>query len=65
MFGFKALFGFNDNFHTLESRINPANGLPMVDGTEIDVAGNPYGTDSNSSFDSSFGTSFGTCGWDD
>ena len=25
--------------------INPATGLPLIDDTEIDVAGNPFGTD--------------------
>ena len=25
--------------------INPANGLPMIDDTGVDVGGNPYGTD--------------------
>ena len=25
--------------------INPANGLPMIDDTDIDVCGNTYGTD--------------------
>jgi len=28
--------------------INPANGLPMLEGGCIDIAGNPYGTDSSS-----------------
>lgn len=27
--------------------INPANGLPMIDNTGIDVDGNPYGSDRN------------------
>lgn len=27
--------------------INPATGLPMVDDTDIDVCGNPYGTGMN------------------
>lgn len=35
--------------------INPANGLPMVENTHVDVAGNIYGTDS----------SFGDVGMDD
>lgn len=25
--------------------VNPATGLPMVDGMSVDMAGNPYGTD--------------------
>ena len=46
-----------------DSAINPANGLPMIDGCGgIDVAGNPYGFDfSHDSFDmssSSIGSSF-------
>ena len=44
MFGFGNLFG-TDSFHTLESRINPANGLPMIEGSDFDIAGNVYGTD--------------------
>lgn len=27
--------------------INPANGLPMIEGANIDVEGNPYGMDSS------------------
>lgn len=60
MFGFGSLFG-SEFDHTLESRINPASGLPMVAGAQIDVAGNLYGF--NSSFDS-MNTGIG-CGWDD
>lgn len=46
-----------------EGAINPASGLPMIDGYGgIDVAGNPYGFDSShDSFDmssSSIGSSF-------
>lgn len=33
--------------------INPANGLPMVDGSHIDVAGNPYGFDLSHDFTAS------------
>ena len=54
MFGFKYLFG-SDFDHTLESRINPATGLPMIENADIDIAGNIFGTDSASSItDSSF-----------
>jgi len=35
----------NDHDHSPD--INPANGLPMIDDTGIDVGGNPYGTDWN------------------
>ena len=49
MFGFRSLFG-SEFDHTLESRINPASGLPMVAGAQIDIAGNMYGF--NSSVDS-------------
>lgn len=28
--------------------INPTTGLPLIDDTDIDVGGNPYGTDGNS-----------------
>lgn len=62
MFHFKGLFG-PDFGHTLESRINPANGLPMIDGLEIDIAGNLFGTDSGSSdFGMPSGSGFGICG---
>ena len=54
------LFGGTDSQST--NTINPANGLPMVSDTFIDVAGNPYGTDSSdwsssSTWDSSCSTS--------
>lgn len=39
------LFGGTDSQST--NTINPANGLPMVNDTFIDVAGNTYGTDSS------------------
>ncbi len=32
---------------SLDLGINPANGLPLIQGTTIDVEGNPYGTDSH------------------
>lgn len=48
-----SLFGFLGNFFSLNNEpptagtdINPANGLPMID-SNIDVKGNPYGTDIN------------------
>ncbi len=31
----------------LDAGMNPANGLPLIEGTNIDVEGNPYGTDSS------------------
>jgi|APLak6261664640_1056046.scaffolds.fasta_scaffold04063_2 hypothetical protein len=40
--------------------INPANGLPMIDGSHIDVAGNPYGSDlshDTSSYNHDWGSS--------
>lgn len=39
------LFGGTDSQSI--TTINPANGLPMIDNSIIDVAGNAYGTDSN------------------
>ena len=48
------LFGTNDNssadfnYTTSITTINPANGLPMINDTCIDIAGNTYGTDSSS-----------------
>ena len=50
-----SLFGwlgsiFDDPSNSCGTTINPASGLPMVDGTcGVDVAGNFYGTDNNSS----------------
>ena len=48
------LFGTNDNSSvdfsntTSITNINPANGLPMIDGIgSVDVAGNVFGTDAN------------------
>jgi len=58
MFGFKSLFG-SDFDHSLESRINPANGLPMIEGSDFDIAGNFYGTDYTSGgFDCPSSSSF-------
>lgn len=37
--------------------VNPANGLPMLEGTWIDIEGNTYGTDNHNSWDA-----FDTCG---
>ncbi len=44
------LFGEPDanqpgSLSTPDLDINPASGLPMIEGANIDVAGNPYGTD--------------------
>ncbi len=52
----------DDNWspHTLESSINPASGMPMIEGSCIDIEGNMFGTDS-SSFDSICGFGIG-CG---
>ena len=50
-----SLFGwlgsiFDDPSNSCGTTINPASGLPMVDGScGVDVAGNPYGTDNSSS----------------
>ncbi len=52
------LFGGTDSQPT--STINPANGLPMVNDTFIDVAGNTYGTES-----SCWGDSFSGSDWSD
>jgi hypothetical protein len=30
--------------HSLESTINPASGLPMIEGSNFDIAGNFFGT---------------------
>jgi hypothetical protein len=62
MFGFKSLFE-SDLCHTLESRVNPASGLPMIENAEIDIAGNLYGTDS--AFDDFSPTGSTGCDFDD
>jgi len=68
MFGFKSLFGI-DTCPTLESSINPASGLPMIEGSSFDIAGNIYGTDYTSGgFDAPFGVDLGSglgCGFED
>ena len=44
-----------------EFDVNPANGLPMIDGTGIDIEGNPFGTD-NQGFDcDGISTGFDDC----
>lgn len=35
----------SDSSHTIGMDINPANGMPMIDDTGVDVMGNAYGTD--------------------
>lgn len=48
------------NFHE-EFTINPANGLPMIDGAGgIDIEGNPFGTDLSHDYSGSLETD---CGW--
>ena len=45
---FSGLFGDSDSASsTADIGVNPASGLPMMDDSMIDVAGNPYGTDLN------------------
>lgn len=66
MFNFlKNLFSSNDDFSHIETShiqdsdfgdINPANGLPMIGG--VDIEGNLYGTDSSSLHDT-FSNDFG------
>jgi len=47
---------------SLDDTINPANGLPMINGSEgLDIEGNPYGTDS--SHDDSFSAGSGVHDW--
>ena len=41
--------GGGSSFDYSGPSINPASGLPMMGDSMIDVAGNPYGTDSNDS----------------
>lgn len=65
---------FSDNSHssfidtdslTSSLEINPATGMPMIDGCGIDVGGSPFGMDCHSSsmFDDSFSSS--CSGFDD
>src|SRR5690348_11511348 len=55
----------NDNYPM--GMVNPASGLPMMPGTPIDVAGNPFGTDwssgASSRFDSGNSFSCGSSDW--
>jgi len=59
---------FDDDypFHSLESNINPASGLPMMEDSCFDIAGNPFGADFTSApdFDVGASTSIGF-GFDD
>ncbi len=48
-----------DPFNAFE--VNPANGLPMIDGTAVDIEGNPFGTDSHDFDTGSTGTGFDDC----
>jgi hypothetical protein len=49
--------------------VNPASGLPMIEDSGVDVAGNPWGTDFSDSFNDPFQDTFqdmgGGCGFDD
>lgn len=45
--------------------INPASGLPMMDDSMMDIAGNPYGTDFDSMGSGMFDDSFGSSMFDD
>ena len=36
---------FGDSSDTCSMTINPATGLPMLDGCNVDIAGNPFGVD--------------------
>ena len=48
---------FGDPSYSCGTTINPASGLPMLDGScGVDVAGNPYGTDNGSTTDSGIST---------
>ena len=48
--GFSGWFGGGSSFGDSGTSVNPASGLKVVDGSMIDVAGNPYGADSSNSF---------------
>jgi hypothetical protein len=41
--------------------VNPANGLPMIDGGGIDIEGNPFGSDSHAFDTDSISTGFDDC----
>jgi hypothetical protein len=53
---FKSIFSDNSASTHAGTEINPANGLPMIENSGIDVLGNSYGTD-HSSDSSSFWSS--------
>ena len=49
---------FDDDYpcHSLESSINPASGLPMMEDSCFDIAGNSFGDDFTSTPDFDFGS---------
>ena len=44
-----------------EFDVNPANGLPMIDGAAIDIEGNPFGTDCHDFDTGSISTGLDDC----
>ncbi|MBE0471145.1 MAG: hypothetical protein IBX55_16745 [Methyloprofundus sp.] len=50
-------FGTSSTDYSIESSVNPANGLPMMGGIGgVDVEGNPYGTDLHNDTFNDFGS---------
>lgn len=62
---FKSLFDtmFSNNSTGPLLEINPANGLPMIENSHIDVQGNLYGTDNNTSHSSHDWGGVSSHGW--
>ncbi len=74
VFGFGSSVGASTTSLTNDFCVNPANGLPMIDGMgSVDIQGNPFGTDSSpdlfgstgmfDSGSSSSGTGFSDDSW--
>lgn len=55
-------FADDESDFTLDSQINPANGLPMLDGSSFDIAGNPFGFDLIDDGSDFMGASFSAIG---
>lgn len=53
----------DDDGHSHDLRVNPATGLPMLNGVWMDVAGNPYGLDLHNTLHESSHDRFGSDGF--
>ena len=50
-------------FESGGTEINPSTGLPLIDGTTVDVEGHEFGCGTDTLFDSSSGFNTGGDGW--